>query len=390
MDSIFSGINVIDLTQGIAGPLCGMQFAALGATVIKVEPLDGDYARHWSWSSDKESPVFLSLNRNKYSVKLDLTRREDIQTLKTLVAHADLLLEDLGESRADQLGVAYTSLVQICPRLIYVSFSAFGAKPEGMFKQIEGGSELVVQAIAGAWNYVGNPQDPPIRIGADVASTWAGMHAFQAIVAALIDRDRTGTGQKVEINLLRSLLSMYLIRHYSESLSVEPVHWLSRCEDPDSIWGIYPLWETADVPILIEFFASGFILDEPKWRAFFVEIGIPHIVQDERFSSVLNRRQHWKELRPILEGVFSRYTATQLREIVMRIGGVAMPANTIDLMVEDPQVIAMRIIGELTRPNQLPLSYIELPWEFENAQYTPMQLIQEITPTDAVRIILGH
>lgn len=381
MDRAFEGLRVLDFTQGIAGPYASMQLAALGATVIKVEPRDGDYTRGWSSADDEPSPVFETLNRNKQTVRLDLRDDGAIARVRHLATLADVLIEDLGEGVMVPYGLGYCDLSEDHPALVYVSVSAFGDDPSGMFSRMHAGSELVLQAAAGCWDYLGTPGEPPLRLGADIISTWTGIHAFQATLAALYDRERTGAGQKIELDMLRSLMSMYLVRHYTESPDVEPNHWLSRCEHPDSYSGIYPLWQTADVPMLLEFFASGFILDEDKWRGFFEEVGIGSVVNDPRFDSVVKRRQHWREIKSVYAAAFAKYTAAELQQIVMRHGGVGMPANTMDMMAQNPQVQAMDLIAEMTTPHGA-MRYIGLPWEFSEIEPAEARPVNDLQRTD--------
>ncbi len=367
----FSGIRVLELAEGIAAPYCGMQLAALGADVLKVEVGDGDYLREWTFPGSTQAPLHESLNRNKQVLTLPAGDDGPPGGVRRLAEEADVVLASWTDDLASRHDVGHESLRRDNPRLVYGSFSDFGERPGGAYEGKRQGSELVIQAMTGAWGYVGRPENPPIRVGADLASTWAGINGFQAVVAALIERERSGEGQLVEVSLLRSLMATYLVRHGMESPSIDPAHWLSRCEEPDVLWEPYPLWQTADLPVCLDFFSRGFSPDESRWREFFAELGIPDIVEDERFGDVMIRRKNWRELRPIFEDVLAKYTAAEIRDIVLRIGGVATPANTIESMCDDPQVVAMEMVRELERSGQAPLRYMALPWEFNELEPVP-------------------
>src|SRR5712692_8244639 len=183
MSGALSGFTVIDLTQGLCGPFGSMRRGDAGAAGIKIEPLAGDSARGMGppFLGD-ESAVFLSLNRNKKSLALDMHKSEGQDIVQRLVSQADVLLEDFGPGETEKLGLGYSDLQKLNPKLVYCAINAFGE--EGPLRQLPG-AELVVQAMADYTNSLGRIGEPPVRLGTDVASLNTGIFASQAVTAAL-------------------------------------------------------------------------------------------------------------------------------------------------------------------------------------------------------------
>ncbi|HEX4210895.1 MAG TPA: CoA transferase, partial [Candidatus Binataceae bacterium] len=201
-----AGMRVVDLTQGLCGPFCSMQLGDAGADVIKLEPLAGDSSRGFGPPFiGGESAVFLSLNRNKRSLAIDYSNPAGRDLVRRLVRSADVLLEDLGPGVASKMGLGYEDLKQDNERLVYASISAFGE--EGPLKDLPG-ADLVFQAMAEYAASLGKIGDPPVRVGADLASLNTGIFAAQAIFGALFFRERNGTGQRVVVNQFGTLLHL--------------------------------------------------------------------------------------------------------------------------------------------------------------------------------------
>jgi crotonobetainyl-CoA:carnitine CoA-transferase CaiB-like acyl-CoA transferase len=199
-----AGMRVIDLTQGLCGPFCSMQLGDAG--VIKIEPLNGDNARGFGPPfTGGESAVFLSLNRNKRSLAIDYTNQAGRDVVRRLARKADVVIEDFGPGEAAKLGLGYDDVKDENPRLVYASISAFGE--EGPLKDLPG-AELVIQAMAEYAASLSKIGDPPVRLGADVASLNTGIFAAQAIFGALFYRERNGVGQRVAMNQFGTLLHL--------------------------------------------------------------------------------------------------------------------------------------------------------------------------------------
>ena len=206
MPGALDGFTIIDFTQGLCGPFASMRLADAGAEVVKIEPLTGDAARTMGppFIQD-ESAVFLSLNRNKKSIALDVTKPEGREIAQKLIARAAVVLEDFGPGQAEKLGLGYEDLNQTNPTLVYCAISAFGE--EGPLRD-QPGAELVVQAMADYTHSLGKIGDAPVRLGTDVASLNTGIMASQAVTAGLFHRVRKGAGQRVAVSMLGTLLHM--------------------------------------------------------------------------------------------------------------------------------------------------------------------------------------
>ncbi|MCL0102013.1 CoA transferase, partial [Dehalococcoidia bacterium] len=182
------GIQVVELSQGLAGPFAAMQLGDLGAQVVKVEPPNGDWTRYVGppFVND-EGPIFLALNRNKKGVVLDVTSKSDLARLKKLIADTDIFLTDLSPTQANVLELSYDDLQATNKRLIYCSVTPFGEN--GPLKD-SSGSEVVLQAMSDVWRYLGALDQPPLRLGSDAAAMAAGIFSLQGILAALLHRGK--------------------------------------------------------------------------------------------------------------------------------------------------------------------------------------------------------
>ena len=268
------GIRVIDLTQGLCGPFCTMQLGDAGAEVIKIEPPAGDFApRMGPPFVGDESAVFLSVNRNKKSVVLDLETSLGRQATALLTRDADVIVEDLGPGAAEKLGLGYAQLHGANNKLVCCSITAFGE--HGPLRD-RPGSELVVQAMAEYTASLGRIGDPPIRVGADIASLNTGIFAAQAILAALFHRLRTGEGQRVAVSEFGSLLHLRGIMWHSMS-------------DPDDWYGFHldHYTKPPDSGYQAENGPLYFILrrgSNEDWDRLVMELGMEEVLADRRFA----------------------------------------------------------------------------------------------------------
>ncbi len=340
-----AGFRVVDLTEGICGPFSSMQLADAGAEVIKIEPPTGDYARQVGPPFvNGESAAFLSLNRNKKSVVLDYRREDQQRILHQLGTTADIFLEDLGPGKAEQLGFGYRQLAHRNPRLVYCAISAFGE--EGPLKDLPG-AELVIQAMSEYTASLGRIGDPPLRIGADVASINTGIFAAQAILAALFHRERTGQGQRVAVSQFGSLLHL------------RGIMWHSMTE-PDDWYGFHLDHYTnpPDYGYQAKDGALYFILrrgSSEDWDRLVLELGIERVLSDPRFSDYGRQAtsigRYAPEVKHIWEEAFKTRSRDEIIALIKNLGGDAVPILDYPSLVSHPQVEAMDIIVEVPHPN---------------------------------------
>ena len=338
------GFRIIDLTQGLCGPFCTMQLGDGGADVIKIEPPNGEYARRMGppFVGD-ESAVFLSLNRNKKSVTLDLATDAGRDAVRKLAAKADVVVEDFGPDAASKIGLGYDQLKQINSKLIYCAISPFGE--EGPLRDAPG-SELVIQAMAEYTASLGRIGEPPVRVGADIASLNTGIFAAQAILAALFHRLRAGEGQRVAVSEFGSLLHM------------RGIMW-SALSDPDD-WSGFHLDHYTKPPDYGYQAKDGsfyFILrrgDSEGWDKLIMGLGMEEVLADPRFDdygrAATSIGRYATEVKPIWEKAFANRSRGELIDLIKGMGGDAVPIMDYPALMAHPQVAALDIVTEVTHP----------------------------------------
>jgi crotonobetainyl-CoA:carnitine CoA-transferase CaiB-like acyl-CoA transferase len=337
------GFCVIDFTQGLCGPYCTMQLGDAGADVVKIEPPAGDFARRMGppFLGD-ESAVYLSLNRNKKSVMLDLETASGRDAAARLTRDADVLVEDFGSDAAEKLGLGYAQLRGANRKLVYCSISPFGE--DGPLGDAPG-SELVVQAMAEYTASLGRIGDPPVRVGADVASLNTGIFAAQAILAALFHRLRTGEGQRVAVSEFGSLLHLRGIMWHSMS-------------DPDDWYGFH-LDHYTKPPDYGYHAKNGplyFILrrgSSEDWDRLVMELGMEEALADPRFAdygrAATSIGRYATEVKPFWEKAFAHRTREEIIDLVKSVGGDAVPIMDYPSLLAHPQVAALEIVAEVER-----------------------------------------
>jgi formyl-CoA transferase len=338
------GFRVIDFTQGLCGPFCSMQLGDGGAEVIKIEPPAGDFARRMGPPFvGEESAVFLSLNRNKKSVVLDLETAYGRQAAVQLARSAEVLVQDFGPDGAERIGLGYAQLREANPKLIYCSITPFGE--DGPLRHATA-SELVVQAMAEYTASLGRIGEKPVRVGADVASLNTGIFAAQAILAALFHRLRTGEGQRVAVSEFGSLLHLRGIMWHSLS-------------DPDDWYGFHLDHYTAppDYGYQAKDGSLYFILrraNSEDWDRLILELGMEHVLADPRFDdygrAATSIGRYAAEVKPIWEKAFQNRPRDEIISLVHSIGGDAVPFMDYPVLLAHPQVSALGAIAEIDHP----------------------------------------
>ena len=335
-----SGYRVLELAHLIAGPVCGMYLADMGADVVKVEhPVDGDASRVvYGTQYGAESAVFVTVNRNKRSVALDLGRAEGLALFRRLVAGADVVIEAYRGGVAERLGVDYAALASDNPRLVYCSLSAFG--PEGPWRD-KPGLDMLVQAMGGLMSVTGEPDRAPVLTGAPVVDTMGALMAGQGIVTALLHRERTGRGQRVDVSLLNGALLAHAAR-----LSI----FLATGEQPGR-WG-------SGHPYMVPFQAlparDGYVYvavwRDRLWRPFCEAIGRPALADDPRFATREARLERRSELTILLESVFREVTVGEWMARLEARDVLCVPVNDYADLPADPAVRATGMLIEEEHP----------------------------------------
>jgi len=279
------GVVIADFSRVLAGPYATMLLGDLGATVIKVESPSGDDTRHWGppWTAEGDSTYFLSINRNKRSIALDLGIPEGRRRALALIRRSDVMIENFRGASMARLGLDHDSVRGLNPGLIYCSITGFGN---------EGGAELpgydlVVQAVSGLMSLTGPDADTPSKTGIATADVLTGLHAAVGILAALHHRERTGEGQRVELNLMSSMLSGLMNFGGAYALTGDVAHGMG-IQHPSIC--PYEQFPTADRLLII---AAG---NDRQFQALCECLGLTHLKDDPRFETNSARVAHREQL----------------------------------------------------------------------------------------------
>ena len=335
-----AGYRVLELAHLIAGPVCGMYLADMGADVVKIEqPTGGDASRTaYGTHVGGESAVFVTVNRNKRSAAIDLAQPEGRAAFERLVARADVVLEAYRGGVAERLGIDWARLAPLNPRLVYCSLSAFG--PDGPWRE-KPGVDMLVQAMGGVMAVTGDPDGPPALCGAPVLDTIGSLMAGQGILTALLHRERTGEGQRVDVSLLNGTLLAHAAR-----LSV----FLATGEEPGR-WG-------SGHPYLVPFQAlqagDGWVYVavwvDRLWTPFCEAIGRPELAGDPRFATRADRLGRRAELTALLAEVFRTRPVAEWMSRLEAHDVLCAPVNRYADLPSDPQVIASGMLVEQEHP----------------------------------------
>lgn len=335
-----SGIRVVDLSRILAGPYCTQALADAGADVVKIEePGKGDDTRGWGPPFvNGESCYFLSVNRGKRSLSLDLKQPAGREVLWRLIERADVLVENFRPGTLDRLGFAFEAVQQRNPRLVYASVSGYG--PDGPLGG-RPGYDAILQGESGLMSLTGQADGPPFKLGASVVDTLAGMTAFQGILLALVRREHSGRGGRVDVSLLESALAI-LTYHASSYLLTGAVP--QRLGNRHPNLAPYETFETADGSVIVG------VGSESLWRTFCPTTGLPQLASEPRFRTNADRVSNYAALRETLAPVIrSRDTAHWLalwESAAIPCGRVRSVGEALD----SDQVAARGLLVEIEHP----------------------------------------
>jgi len=329
----FSGVLILDLTRVLAGPFCTMMLAELGARVIKVEnPDGGDDARCFAPFFEGQSAYFMSLNRGKESIALDLKDEADRTVFWELVRRADVLVENYRPGTLERLGLGCEHLQAANPRLIYASVSGFGHtgpwSPRPAY-------DLIVQALSGMMSVTGQPGDPPTKAGTSIGDITGGLFLLSGIASALYHREKTGRGLKVDVSMLDGQLAI---------LESAVMRCAATGETPGRMGNRHPSiapfepFTAADRQIII---AAG---NDPLFQRLCEALGRPELVRDSRFASNRERTHHVEELKMELERVLRAAPAAHWLSVLESAGVPCSLIQNVAEAMEHVQVKARNMI----------------------------------------------
>lgn len=352
-----AGVRVCDVTQNLAGPFCGQILADLGATVIKVEPPGGDLGRAWGppfWGGD--STLFLSANRGKRSIIIDLKSEGGLDVLRRLAKTSDVFLQAFRTGVAERLGIDYQAIRALREDVIYMSITAYGR--DGPMAE-QPGYDPLMQAYCGIMSVTGYPESPPTRVGGSVVDYGTGMWAVIAILAALRTRDATGQGSELEAALLDTALTW---------ISYHMMGYLATGEAPgrlgsslDSI-APYRAFPTTDGHVMI---AAG---NDAIFGRLCEALGLAHLVEDPRFATNPDRVTHRDALDPLIEGRTTALSTAELLELTQEHAVPASAIQTIPEVVEDAQVTASEMLHAPPHPDVPGYRDVSLPLRMDGVR----------------------
>lgn len=332
-----AGVRVLDLTRVLAGPYCTMLLGDMGADIIKIEePGRGDDTRQWGppFTKSGMSAYFISANRNKRSLTLNIKSKEGLEILKKLIGKADVLVENFKPGTLERLGLSYKQLGKLRKDLIYCTISGYGYTGPDSEKP---GYDFIAQARGGLMSITGPADGEPVRVGLAIADLLSGMYACNAITAALFARQRQKTGQRIDISLFDAQVGTlsYVASNYL--ISGKPPRRYGNGH-PNIV--PYQSFRASDAYFA---FASG---NDLQWAKFVKAAGHADWANDKRFSTNPKRVENRDVLIPLLDALFASKTVAEWLKICEEAGVPAGPINTIDEVFSDPQVQARNMVME--------------------------------------------
>jgi formyl-CoA transferase/CoA:oxalate CoA-transferase len=350
------GITVLDFTRVLSGPYCTMQLGDLGARVIKIEPPNrGDDTRAWGPPFiNGESAYFLSINRNKESIALDLKHASSRRAVDALLARADVVVENFRPGTLDRLGWGYAEVAARHPRIVYCSISGFGQTGP---RHLEAGYDAMMQGEAGLMSITGPADGPPYRLGVAIADIATGMFAVQGILAALYAREKTGRGQLVDIAMLDSVTAVLT---YQASIAFATGATPTRMGNRHPSIAPYDTFAAADGEFVLS------VGNDDQFGRLARVLGRPEMASDARFVTNADRVRDYDVLRRELTQLFSSWRRADLLNALSDVGVPVSAVRTVTEALADPQVAAREMIVPLEHAVAGPIRVLGTPLKFSD------------------------
>lgn len=375
------GIRVMDLSRILAGPYCTMMLGDLGADVIKIErPGVGDDTRTWGPPfAGGESAYYLCVNRNKRSITLNLTQPDGQRLAHELAKRSDVLVENFSPGVTERLGIGWEDLRKINPKLIYCSITGYG--PDGPYRD-RTGYDVVVSAVGGLMGITGEQHGGPVKVGVAITDVTTGITAQGAICAALLQRERTGKGQRIDASLLDCQVSA-LVNIASNYLvaGTEARRWGTAHESIVP----YQAFEAKDAHIVIA------AANDKLWLKFCAIIERPDLATNERYSTNARRVENREELIPIIAAEMKKRARDEWIDLLVADGIPCGPINSIEEVFSDPQVLHRNMLQVVDHPTIGKLKLAGIPAKYSEADLKivrPPPLLGEHTD-EILKQVLG-
>lgn len=374
-----SGVKVLDLTRALSGPFCSMILADLGAEVIKVEPCpNGDMVRQWGPFDHDISVYYLSANRNKKGIGVDFRQPEGLALIKQMALKSDIVVENFKVGTMAAMGLGYAELAAARPELIYASISGFGSS--GPARDWPG-FDQIAQGYSGFMSLTGTPESGPTRVGTAIGDLTAGMWAAMGVLAAYIERQRSGRGQQVETSLLAGLLGL---------LSVQGQRYLSVGEIPQPCGNVHPViapygtFETADGPLNLA------PATQDMWLRLCAVLELPELVGDPRFLTNAERMQNRLALKQLLESGLRNKTRMEWTPLMLAAGIPAGPINTLEDVFADAQVNACHLVESVQHPVLGALKQVALPIKMAGTEHGSVRSAPPLFGQHTEQVLAGY
>jgi crotonobetainyl-CoA:carnitine CoA-transferase CaiB-like acyl-CoA transferase len=372
------GVRVLDFTHALAGPYATLLLGDLGADVIKVEPPEGDQSRRWGPPFvSGEAAYFLSVNRNKRSVVLDLKTKEGRELAVRLALASDVLVENFRPGTAARLGLGPEELRRRRPELVYASISGYGQERPNLV-----GYDQIAQGTSGVMSITGAADGPPTRAGVPIGDITAGMFAVHAVLAALLERQRTGAGRVVDVCLNDSLLALHT---YQAGRLFATGQAPTREGNHHATIAPYGTFRTADGEINV---AVG---SDAQYLRFCEALAAPELAEDPRFRTNAGRQAVRSELAREIERRLADATSADWLQRLEEAGIPAGPIHDLKAAFESPLATGRAMRVEVDHPVAGPLSQVGAPWKLDGGSSPvriPPPLLGQHTE-EVLREVLG-
>ena len=333
------GLRVLDLSRVLAGPFSTMVLGDLGAEIIKIEqPGVGDDSRAFGPFIGEESSYFMSLNRGKKSITLNLKDDADRAVFIDLVKESDIVVENYRPGTMAKLGFEYEDLKKVNPRIIYAAISGFGHSGPYSTRPAY---DMIVQAMGGIMSITGEPGQAPVRVGSSIGDITAGIFGTVGILAAVEARHTTGEGQKVDVAMLDcqvAILENAIARYLVNGAVPVPLGSRHPSISP------FQAFPTKDYYVIM---SAG---NDALWAKLCNVMGTPELINDPKFATNRDRNDNVVELSEIISKISVTKTTAEWMDVLEKGGLPVGPINTVDKVVHDPQIEARNMIVEVEHP----------------------------------------
>lgn len=344
-----AGIRVLDLTRALAGPFCTMVLGDLGADVVKVEPLGGDMIRNWGPFDRGTSAYYLSGNRNKRGVALNFRDPNGLSLLREMALSCDVVVENFRSGAMEAMGLGYESLAKDNPRLVYASVSGFGSTGPASQRP---GFDQIAQGYSGLMSVTGTAESGPVRVGVAIGDQTSGMWCAIGVLGAILQRNATGVGRRVETSLLAGLVGL---------MSVQAQRYLSLGETPGLAGNTHPVispygvFQTKDGPLNIAPATSD------MWRRLCTVLGLPDLADDPRYATNAERIERRAELKARIEDRLKERTRAEWSKLLLEADIPAGPINTLADVFADEQVKHLKLVERVQHAELGPVNMVGSP-----------------------------